>query len=395
MTHLPDLDLALLFEASPAPLVAIDDELRVRAVSDSFLRWRGIDRAALIGRHYSEALPDDVAPESLDTAAAWLQRMSSDASGGPTFVELRTLAPGRTALRLHGSAARGACGRVRLFVLHAEQVDMAQSADVLALEFQRADLLRSNADLEQFAYVASHDMQEPLRMIANYLQLLQRRYAHLYDERAREYMGFVTTAAERIRAMIMGILEFARVGGSKPVLDLVESSACLEEAEHNLHSKIDSTAARIERGPLPRVLADRIHLIRIFQNLVSNALKFRSERPPHIRIEAVSLGEEWRFSVADNGIGIRPEGYPRLFLLFGRAEGYLYPGFGIGLATCKRLVEYHHGRIWFESRKGHGSTFFFTLPKAAVNDPSCSTSSQQTSPSTGPDDVHAAHGGDH
>jgi len=225
-------------------------------------------------------------------------------------------------------------------------------------------LRRANRDLEQFAYVASHDLQEPLRMVSSYLTLLQRSYGEALDDRARRYIGFAVDGAARLQRMIASLLEFARLDRDPPRHARVDVQHVVTEALHDLGGRLTDSGARIEVGDMPVVWADRDQLTRLFLNLISNAVKYRRpEVPLGVSIHAQRSDREWRFAIADNGRGIPDDQHQRIFELFQRLEvAPDIPGSGIGLAVCRKIVEHHHGRIWVDSRPGHGSTFRFSLP---------------------------------
>ena len=227
------------------------------------------------------------------------------------------------------------------------------------------ELLRSNAELDQFAAVASHDLQEPLRMIVSYVDLLKSKYGSLFDDQANRYMGIIADGGMRMTEMIRAILAYSQIGDESSKMSFVDSSIALGSAMANLKAKVADTQASIVDGPLPSVTANVNQLSQLFQNLLSNAMKFRSDhRACAIQVRAVEAKDEWTFLVADNGIGMDQEGALRIFQLFQRLHARdKYPGSGIGLATCKKIVEHHSGRIWVESTPDVGSTFFFTLPK--------------------------------
>jgi signal transduction histidine kinase len=234
-----------------------------------------------------------------------------------------------------------------------------------ALDARTQDLQRSNSELEQFAYVASHDLQEPLRKVASFCQLLQRRYAGQLDERADQYIEFAVDGAKRMQVLINDLLAFSRVG--RIVRDRVPTScdALLAQAKANLSETIEASGATIESGDLPTVLAEVPLLTAVFQNLLANALKFHGDDPPHITVSARRADDTgfWLFCVTDNGIGIASEYAERIFVIFQRLHGKeIYPGTGIGLAMCRKIIEYHGGTIWLDTTVQAGARFCFTLP---------------------------------
>jgi PAS domain S-box-containing protein len=235
--------------------------------------------------------------------------------------------------------------------------------DVTALAEKARELARSNEELEAFAYVASHDLQEPLRMIKGYLTLLARRYQGKLDTDADEFIGFAVDGATRMQRLITDLLVYSRVGSRHKTPEPTNCNNILEQAQANLKAMIDESEAVIDYDSLPIVLADSTQLIQLFQNLLGNALKFRRDLPPHIHVGAERDNGFWRFTVKDNGLGIEPEFFPRIFQVFKRLHRAVeYPGTGIGLAVCKKIVERHGGRIWVDSIPGSGSAFHFTFP---------------------------------
>jgi signal transduction histidine kinase len=232
-----------------------------------------------------------------------------------------------------------------------------------ALAEHAAELQRSNAELEQFAYVASHDLQEPLRKVTSFCQLLQRRYGGRLDERADQYIEFAVDGAKRMQVLINDLLAFSRAGRSAEELGPVECDAALATATANLATQIAEAGAVIEAGPLPVVRAQLTLMSVVFQNLIGNALKFTGEQPPRIAITAERDGAFWSFSVTDNGIGIEPQYADRVFLIFQRLhERAAYPGTGIGLAMCRKIIDYFGGRIWLDTGVESGARFRFTVP---------------------------------
>jgi signal transduction histidine kinase len=225
------------------------------------------------------------------------------------------------------------------------------------------ELVRSNRDLEQFAYVASHDLQEPLRMVATYTQLLAERYRGKLDAEADKYIHHAVDGALRMQTLVNDLLAFSRVGRQGRGLESTDCNLVVRSAIANLDSAIQESGARVLVADLPTIPADRSELVQLFQNLIGNAIKFRSSAAPEIHIAAQQSGPSWLFSVTDNGIGIGLEHVEIIFVIFKRLHTHAeYPGSGIGLAICKKIVEQHGGRIWVESEPGRGSSFKFTLP---------------------------------
>jgi light-regulated signal transduction histidine kinase (bacteriophytochrome) len=226
-------------------------------------------------------------------------------------------------------------------------------------------LARSNADLEQFAYVASHDLQEPLRMVSSYVQLFEKRYAGHVDAQADKYIRYAVEGAKRMQSLIGGLLEYSRVGRLDEPFGAVDTNAALDQALSNLRSAIEETHASITRGPLPTVTGNAGRIAQVFQNLIGNAIKFRHrDQTAKVHVSAIPQRGEWQFAIRDNGIGIDPQYLDRIFVIFQRLHTRAeYPGTGIGLSICKKVVERHGGRIWVESRVGAGATFHFTLPR--------------------------------
>ena len=229
------------------------------------------------------------------------------------------------------------------------------------------ELARSNRDLEQFAYVASHDLQEPLRMVAAYTQLLRERYAEKLDENANKYIHYALEGALRMQTLVQDLLTFSRVGRNRQRTE-VASDAVLQEALQNLQAALQESGAVVHHDRLPTVNADRAQLVQLLQNLLGNAIKFRGEKAPLITVSAEKLGAEWVFSVRDNGIGIAAEHLESIFVIFQRLHTHAeYPGNGVGLAICKKIVEQHSGRMWVESQPGEGASFKFTLPASPAD----------------------------
>ncbi len=227
------------------------------------------------------------------------------------------------------------------------------------------ELQRSNAELEQFAYVASHDLQEPLRMVASYTELLAERYKGKLDQRADMYIGYAVDGAKRMQRLIHDLLAYARISSQAKPLQPTNASAAVADVMKQLRGAIETSKAEVVFGSLPVVNADESQLRQLLQNLIANAIKFHGAGPPHVEIRAELMGEMWDFAVADDGIGITKESSGRIFEMFQRLHTREeYDGSGIGLAISKRIVERHGGSIWFDSVPGRGTTFHFTIPKS-------------------------------
>jgi signal transduction histidine kinase len=232
------------------------------------------------------------------------------------------------------------------------------------VEERTVELTRSNADLAQFAYVASHDLQEPLRMVSSFMQLIEQRYKDKLDTAGTEFINYAVDGANRMQTMISDLLTFSRVGTRGKPFEPIDCEVILDETLTNLQMAIEDSQAIITRDPLPTVMADDTQMVQLFQNLIGNAIKFRRQEQLRVHISAQAKEEEWVFSVRDNGTGIDPQYAERIFVIFQRLHSKEeYPGTGIGLAVCKRVLERHGGKIWVESQPGQGSTFYFTIPK--------------------------------
>jgi light-regulated signal transduction histidine kinase (bacteriophytochrome) len=224
------------------------------------------------------------------------------------------------------------------------------------------ELARSNAELEQFAYVASHDLQEPLRMVASFTQLLAQRYRGQLDKDADEFIGFAVDGATRMQSLVNDLLAYSRVGTRDKPFAPTDGGAVLQMALDNLAKSVEESGAVITYDPLPAVPGDEVQLTQLFQNLIGNAIKFRGRETPRIHVSAEKQGPQWIFAVRDNGIGIAPEQQERIFMIFQRLHRRSeYPGTGIGLAICKKIVERHGGHIWVASKARDGATFYFSL----------------------------------
>ena len=231
------------------------------------------------------------------------------------------------------------------------------------VEERTEQLLRSNEELAQFAYIASHDLQEPLRTVSLYTQLLARRYGHALQNEAQTFIRYIVENAQRMELLVHDLLELCRVEGQAKHFSLTFCDAALDQAMANLQARIEESGALVSRDPLPEIHGDAVQLVSVFQNLIANSIQYRRlDQAPNIHISARLSGREWVFSVRDNGIGIAPEYIEKVFGIFKRLHGRENPGTGMGLAICKKIVVGHGGRIWLESELGSGTTSYFTLP---------------------------------
>jgi PAS domain S-box-containing protein len=258
--------------------------------------------------------------------------------------------------------SRGAVAGLRCTMLDITELRRQEEL----LKRQAADLARSNAELEQFAYVASHDLQEPLRMVASFTQLLAKRYAGKLDAKADEYIKYTVDGAKRMQQLIADLLALSRVGTKGGEFRDVPLAEVMSDVLLNLGPAMQESGAAVVHDSLPTVFADPGQMTQLLQNLIGNAIKFRDTKLPLVRISAEEAGDDWTVSVRDNGIGIAPEHAERVFQIFQRLHTRdQYPGTGIGLAVCKKIVERHGGKIWLDSTPGDGTTFYFTLHKCA------------------------------
>ena len=354
--------LADLVRSAMDAIFAIDGDLRVSLFNTAAEQMFGCPAAEAIGQPITRFITDSFG------------RKSSRETRGPKLGE-PALPPPFVRLEMHGIRADGTrfplevsisqveVGGKKLCTLIARDISERKQSELILAE-QAADLKRSNADLEKFAYVASHDLQEPLRMVASYVQLLQRRYQGRLDTAADEFIAFAVDGAKRMQDLLHDLLAYSRVASRGKTLEAIDWEIVLHEVLANLTMAVKESQAEVTHDPLPTIHADRTQMVQLLQNLIGNAIKFRSAEPPRVHIGVTRQGNAWCFSVRDNGIGIDPQYAERVFVIFQRLHGRSeYPGTGIGLAICKKIVEHHGGRIWVESRPGQGSTFYFTIPE--------------------------------
>jgi len=270
-----------------------------------------------------------------------------------------------------------------------KQAETERKRQETELANKTRELAQSNAELQQFAYVASHDLQEPLRMVASYTQLLGKRYQGKLDQDADEFIGYAVDGAARMQRLIRDLLEYSRVGSERKSFEHTDCEVVFRQVLENLSASIRERRAEVTHDPLPIVHANPTHLIQVFQNLIGNALKFQGDAPARIHVGATALPDGWEFSVRDNGVGIPADQLDRIFSIFQRLHGQSeYPGTGIGLAICKRIVEKYGGTIRVESEPGQGSVFYFTLAtprEVREPPPQASSPNLLQSPGEGPE----------
>lgn len=359
-----DEPFRLAFQAAPTGIIMVDPQGRIGFANTETERLFGYSLTELIGQPIELLVP----PSARDAH----HQHRADYGKAPAS---RTMGAGR---ELHARRKDGSEFPVEIGLnpswIRGDLSVLAVVADITerkrtqeALVTKMWELQRSNEDLEQFAYVASHDLQEPLRMVVSYTTLLADRYRGKIDEKADKYIRYAVEGAIRMQQLVADLLAYSRVGSQGKPPRPVSAQLVLNRTIEGMRTMIGEVGAEIVCEPLPTVNADELQLAQLFQNLLSNALKFRTERPAKIRIEAKPKDGKWLFSVTDNGIGIAKEHCERIFHMFQRLhERGKYEGSGIGLAIAKKIVERHRGRIWFESQPGDGTTFFFTMPGVAL-----------------------------
>ncbi len=341
-------------------------DFRIIGVNSVFLKEYGLsDESEVVGKHCYEithrrrdvcAAPDDICPlaETVKSGKHFaVDHVHYDSHGEKKFVEVST------------SPIKDEDGQVVQVVHVAKDITGRKRAEE-ERELLLADIARSNKELEQFAYVASHDLREPLRMVSSFVQLLEQKYKGQLDDKADKYIRFAVDGADRMQKLIEGLLAYSRITRGAAQFGPVDTNRIFSLAVSNLSASIQECSALVNKDDLPMVLGDETQLLQLFQNLIGNAVKYRRPRTqPHVHISSAREGTHYVFSVRDNGIGIEPDSYDRIFQIFQRLHSHdEYAGAGIGLAVCKRIVERHHGRIWIESAPGKGSTFYFTVPAA-------------------------------
>jgi PAS domain S-box-containing protein len=358
-----------LLEAAPDAMIISSEAGRISLVNSQAEHLTGYTRSQLIDQDIRMIVPDwrvNSASWTGSSASEYRARRR-DSMEFPVELSLRPLQTEEGVLII--SAIRDVTERKRVDnEIRELNASLERRVAERTRELQESNfaLRQSNDDLNQFAYATSHDLQEPLRMVVLYSQMLQESYSSKLDESADQFISTVVGGALRLERLLKDLLAYSQAGAlSKPPVN-VDCAEVIREVLLNLQVSMDETSAIVRWGDLPLVRADRIRLVQLFQNLIGNAIKYRSEASPCIQINAERGKDEWIFAVRDNGIGIKSEYAEQVFGVFKRLHGAAYPGTGIGLAICQRIVEMHGGRIWVESIPGSGSTFYFTLPSNDV-----------------------------
>ena len=317
-----------------------------------------------IGRHIGLIVP----PEKLGELGEIMARLGKVTGTQKIETERLTRDGRRIEVEVRISPIRNASGKLIGASSIAHDIGETRRM-VRELAHTVDNLAKSNAELEQFAYVASHDLQEPLRMVASYVQLIAQRYEGRLDNDADEFIGFAVDGANRMKNLVADLLKYSRAGRGEAFTE-VNTATALEEAMANLQFALRETAAGVTHDVMPRISGIPPQITELFQNLIGNALKFHGPDPPRVHISARRADARWEFSIADNGIGIAPEYRGKIFEIFRRLHGRgKYPGTGIGLAICRKIVAHHGGEITVDSAEGQGATFRFTLPEYVGSDP--------------------------
>jgi PAS domain S-box-containing protein len=345
-----------LLEHTPAAIAMFDRDMKYQLVSRRFLENYNLDYANIIGKSHYEVFPElpthwqEIHQRCLQGTSEQCEEDLFISADGKKHWEKWEIRPWTNS-----------GGKISGIILVAEIITEQREAKE-QLRKLNEKLLQSNRDLEQFAYVASHDLQEPLRAVISYAQLFARKYQGNLDAQADKYINYVVEGAIRMQQLIEDLLNFSRIGTHGNDLQPIDLELILAQVLHNLKIALGQSQAIVTHEPLPTVVGDKTQLIQLFQNLIANAIKFRKSEAPKVQITAVQADNKWLISISDNGIGIEAEYFERIFIIFQRLHSRTeYPGTGIGLAVCQKIIERHGGEIWVESTFGCGTTFHFTF----------------------------------
>lgn len=346
-----------LLESAPNPMIVVDRGRKIALISRGAEQLFGYGREELIGCEIELLIPERFRAQHPPQVASFLQERRARALGVKSELFGRRKDGSEVAIEIGLDSIDAPGGPFTL----------ASIVDITARRHGEDELRRASEDLQKFAYVAAHDLQEPLRMVASYTDLLAQRYQGKLDPRADKYIYYAVDGAKRMHRLIADLLAYSRVASQGKPLERVSAEVVAKRVVDTLAEVTRRANASVSVGPLPIVQADEEQLGQIFHSLISNALKFQGEAPPVVEISATPLSDRWQFAVKDNGIGIDNQHMERIFQMFQRLhERAKYEGNGAGLAIAKRIVERHGGRIWVESAPQVGSTFFFTLGSASL-----------------------------
>ncbi|OGG55789.1 MAG: PAS domain-containing sensor histidine kinase [Candidatus Handelsmanbacteria bacterium RIFCSPLOWO2_12_FULL_64_10] len=349
-----------ILESTPNAIVVADSQGVICVANPQADRLFGYARGELLGSAVEVLVPDSARGRHLEHRERYAQDPHTRPMGVGLNLKARRKDGSEFWAEISLSPLRTQAG---LFVISSIHDVTERREWEQALAQRTAELEQSNDELQQFAYIASHDLQEPLRMVVSFMQLLQRRYQGKLDPQAEEYIQFAVEGGTRMQLLIQDLLRYSRAGSREFTREFVDFNEVVDRVVAELGPTIEEAGATVTRDDLPMVVADPLEMGRVFQNLLANAIKYRGDAPPIVHVTAEQVAGACVFSVRDNGIGIPLDQSDRIFRLFQRLHGHdEYPGTGIGLSICKRIVERHGGRIWVHSTPGQGSTFLFTLP---------------------------------
>jgi PAS domain S-box-containing protein len=338
-------------------VVSSDDKKSLAFMNPEFAKMHGYTVQELTGRPIVDVFAPDERPSAADHIAIANEK-------GHHIWESKHLRKDGTIfpVLIDATAVKDETGNVLYRVVNVQDITERKQAENV-LRRTLSDLSRSNADLQQFAYVASHDLQEPLRNVAACLQILEKKYKRQLGEDADRYIRFAVDGAIRMKALIQDLLMYSRVATGERISESIACTKILDRTLENLRSTIIETGAAITHDPLPTIAADPTQLVQVFQNLIANAIKFCGKKQPQIHVSAIRNAHEWVFSIRDNGIGIASRHVDKIFVIFQRLHKRSeYDGTGMGLAIVKKIIERHGGKVWVDSEVGEGSTFYFTIP---------------------------------
>ena len=340
-------------------IVAVDENFKIiywNKVAERMLGWT---EEEVIGKNSGELLQTKVENSNRDNV---IQELLRD---GHYFGELYYMCKDKTYLpvEINIKSFTNENGQTTNMLASIHDISQRKLKDE-KLKETMDELIRSNKELERFAYVSSHDLQEPLRMVTLYSQLLERRYKNSLDDDADDFIEYIVENAKRMKQLIDDLLEYSRVTNKAKEFENVDLEKVLDIVINNLSMPISENNVNMTHEPLPTIFADQNQMLQVFQNLISNAIKFKGLNPPEINISAQNSGDIWTFVVSDNGIGIKPKHQKQIFDVFKRLHTKEeYPGTGIGLSIVQKIIKHHEGQIWVESEPGKGSKFYFTIPK--------------------------------